>query len=102
MPALGFRLALWNDAGASLSVTIGADSEWVKNAVALSYGGAESISSAVWKGVLRALIDTMAPEHAGVATETSLSHNPQAFAWQVGWITYERGGEIVERSSPEE
>jgi hypothetical protein len=101
MSDLGFRLALWNESGASLSITIGATNERVKNAVALSYGDAESISSGVWKGILRALVDTMAPEHAGVATERSLSQNRRAFAWQVGWITYERGGEIVERSSPQ-
>jgi hypothetical protein len=102
MPDLGFRLALWNEAGASLSVTIGARNERVRNAVALSYGGTEEISPAVWRGVLRALVDSMAPEHAGVATEKSLSQNPQAFAWQVGWATYERGQGIVERSSPQE
>lgn len=98
---LGFRIALWNDLGASLSITIGSQNPHVRNAVALSYDGGVRISESDWKDVLQVLVDTMKPEHAGVATERSLADNPQKFAWHVGWLSYERHGEIVQHARPE-
>jgi hypothetical protein len=91
MPELGFRIMLWNPAGASLSCTIGVTNGYVKNAVALSYNGSEPVDESTWKNVLQAVVTSMDPDEAGVATEEALARDTTASPASVGWQTYKRG-----------
>jgi hypothetical protein len=97
IPELGYSLGVWNGHHASLSVTIGAHSPYVSNSVVLSEEPSNSsLPDEVWRGVLRGLIAAFEPDHATVTSSERLAKAGSARPWEVGWITYERGGQVVE------
>jgi len=97
MPELGFSLGVWNGSDVSLAMTIGATSMYVPNSVVLSAeSGSGILGDDVWRQVLHGLIRAFDPEHAVVASTEQLARSGSGRPWEVGWLTYERGGTCVE------
>lgn len=98
IPDLGFRIGIWNGADISLSATLGAYNQYVKNAVVLTFGdrpvgyGAEA-----WKRLLASAVEAFDPDEAVVRDP---HHDPESTTRSSddGWLTYKRGGEIQEQS----
>ncbi len=95
---LGFSLAVWNGAEASLHVTIGAFSPYVSNSVVLAFEAAAARDPADCRPLLEAAIDAFDPEHAVVTSHELLTRTKAKEAWEVGWLTYGRGGRVVEHA----
>jgi hypothetical protein len=102
IPQLGFSLGIWNGletTPASLGITCGASSRFIKNSVVLSLpprpppAGAESIE--VFRILLEKTVIAWDPDDA-VATSTELlTRSGGGMPWLVGgWLTYRRGERI--------
>jgi hypothetical protein len=96
IPDLGFSIDLWNGGNASLAATVGANSRYVPNSVVLSPG--QSLSNATWRAIVMVLAQSFDPDHAVVTDNERLSRAGAARPWDVAWLTYRRGEEVVEHS----
>ncbi len=93
---LGFSLAIWNGANASLRVTIGAFSPYVSNSAVLAFDASAARNPSDCRPLLEAAIDAFDPEHAVVTSHELLKRTKAKEVWEVGWLTYGRGGQVVE------
>lgn len=94
---LGYNLGVWNGKGISVSGTLGSSSLYALNSVVLSEeANEEALRDSSWRLVLSALIESFDPEHAVVASRQSMSRAGTAKPWEVGWLSYQRGGSVIE------
>ena len=99
---LGFNLAIWNGASVSFEATIGSFSPHVSNSALLTVAnGAPSLGSLEWKSIIEAAIQAFDPQHAVVTSHEHLSNPSVVHPWEIGWFTYERGGELRQHSLSE-
>ena len=96
---LGFSLAVWNGAEASLDITIGAFSPYILNSAVLSFRDAAATRSPIdCRPLMDAAIDAFDPEQAVVTSNELLMRTNAKEPWDAGWLTYSRGGEVVEHA----
>ncbi len=95
IPELGWHMALWNGADVDLSVSIGIRDNTALNCVVLSFGpDAEELPQNIQSEILSAMIRTFDPDRA-IATDNRLLDAVHAeFPWEVGWLTFSRGGRL--------
>jgi hypothetical protein len=96
VPELGFSLGLWNGRTASLSLTAGAFSPYVRNSVVLAFEDGEWANRDLLRKVLSAAIEAFDPDHGVVTSSEKLARVQVEHAWQAGWLTYARDGQVVE------
>ena len=97
MPELGFSLGLWNGRSASMSVIAGAISVGVPNSIVLTFEESEPLDRDLLRKVLSAAIESFDPDHGVVTSSETLAGAKAEDPWQRGWLTYARGGPMVER-----
>jgi hypothetical protein len=97
MSELGFGFEVWSGGNVSLDITIGAFNQFVLNSAVLSFRDpSETRSLGEMRSFMAAAIDAFDPEHAVVTSTELLTRRKAQKPWQVGWLTYDRGGEVME------
>lgn len=91
---LGFSVTLTNAATITLTATAGAFHPQLQNSVVLSFLDDAPPPPATWQRLLEHLIAALDPELA-TATSTDLLSRVGAKPWELGFLSYARGGTIA-------
>lgn len=98
-PLLGYSLGIWSRKRVLLCAILGAHSDCVVNSVVLTDQRTLTVvTEDIWRQVLAQAIGAFQPDQAMVATSEQLVQSGVARPWEVGWLTYRRGGSVLECS----
>jgi len=97
MPQLGFSVAAWNegvrfDAGVGLHLA----NPHLSNAATLIFDEDPRLTVDAWRSLVEIAVARFDPDRATVTTREAMAAHPGVVPWTLGWLTFERGGQLVE------
>lgn len=93
---IGYTFGAWNGGELSILAAIGSWNKLVTNSVVLDFD-TNTVRPDAYRPIMEALVRAFDPENAVITSSELIRDRPRP--WEVGLLTYERGGQIEEGRS---